>query len=461
MFYWAMPELVRIYFEVRFMNITNTLQNFIKVSAFITAGAMLAACGGSGGSSDSAGAGTDPGTDPGAGTDPGTDPVVNACTQEVTGVNWEALLTENCAKLSQYNLFADATDPTAGPNSGGIPYDMSTPLFTDYATKYRFVFVPNGEAAAYSEHEIMEFPVGTVLVKTFSMPENTANRGTNETNIETRLLVHRADGWTALPYYWDSVTDASYIVTGKTIADVTITHDGAPLTFDYGVPQKNQCTNCHAVVPVLDRNDPTDKRKSIFKPIGPKARFLNTDYDYAGGTEKQLTHWENAGILTGAPLDKTTIVDAPIFKDTTDISALTTEELNVMARGYLDINCAHCHRDGLTIPVPDYAGAAGDSGLTVEFNRDFDTEPGRFGVCKTAVAGGWPADAGGYNQYPRDVIPEHADRSYLLFRMNTTDGRHKMPELGRAAIHTEGVKLIRAWINSLPANDCGVTDLVM
>ena len=441
MFYWAVPALVRVYFEDRFMNITNRFQKLFRLSAFIAVGATLVACGGE---------------------SEGDDPVTDAdlCAQEVTGVNWDALLTENCAKLSDYNLFTDATDPTSGPNSGGIPYDMSTPLFTDYATKYRFVFVPDGEAATYSDHEVMEFPVGTVLVKTFSMPEDTANRGVNETNIETRLLVHRADGWTAIPYYWDSATDASYIVTGKTIA-VTITHDDNDpetdnsLTFDYGVPQKNQCTNCHAVVPVL--SGPEDKRKSIFKPIGPKARFLNTDYDYAGGTENQLTHWEAAGILTGAPLDKTSIAAAPVFKDTTDISALSTENLNTMARGYLDINCAHCHRDGLTIPESNYAGAAGDSGLTVEFNRDFDTESGRFGVCKTAVAGGYPADDGGYNQYPRDVIPEHADRSYLLYRMNTNDGRHKMPELGRASIHTEGVALIRAWINSLPSNNCGLT----
>jgi uncharacterized repeat protein (TIGR03806 family) len=424
-------------FEGCFMNITSRFQKIFKVSAFLAAGTVLVACGG-GSDSDFTG---------------------DVCAQEMTGVNWEALLTENCTKLSDYNLFSDASDPATGPNSNGIPYDLSTPLFTDYATKYRFVFVPEGEVATYSEHEVIEFPVGSVLVKTFSMPADTANRGVNETNIETRLLIHRADGWTAIPYYWDSATDASYIVTGKTIADVTITHDGQPLTFDYGVPQKNQCTNCHAVVPVLDKNDPTDKRKSIFKPIGPKARFLNNDYDYAGGVENQLAHWESAGILISAPTDKTTIASAPIFKDTTDITALSTEDLNTMARGYLDINCAHCHRDALTISEPNYAGAAGDSGLTVEFNRNFDTEQGRFGICKTAVAGGYPAEESGYNQYPRDVVPQHADRSYLLYRMNTNDGRHKMPELGRASTHKEGVALVRAWINSLDANDCGLTDL--
>ncbi|OUR67052.1 hypothetical protein A9Q73_06315 [Bermanella sp. 47_1433_sub80_T6] len=426
------------------MKITKYNQRIFKASAFILAGALLSACG-----SDS-----DTPADIGSGGG-GGDPIFDLCTQEVTGVNWEALLTENCAKLSHYNLFTDATDPTTGANENGLPYDLSTPLFTDYATKYRFVFVPEGETATYSEHEVMEFPVGSVLVKTFSMPADTANRGVNETNIETRLLIHRADGWTSLPYYWDSADDASYIVTGETVA-MSITHDGEPLSFDYGVPQKNQCTNCHAVVPVLQ--DANDKRKSIFKPIGPKARFLNYDYDYGDQVENQLLHWENAGILSGAPVDKTTITTAPLFKDSTDISGLTNEELNNTARAYLDINCAHCHRDeSLTIPEANYAGAAGDSGLTLEFNRNFEENTGRFGVCKTAVAGGYPADESGYNAYPRDVIPQHADKSYLVFRMNTNDGRHKMPELGRGSIHSEGVELISAWINSLPSNNCGLT----
>ncbi|MEH6451200.1 MAG: SO2930 family diheme c-type cytochrome [Oleispira sp.] len=436
------------------MNITNRFQKLFKVSVFIAASSVLVACGGAGSDSDTA---EDSIVDPGV--DPGVDPDGGLCAKKVVGVNWEALLTANCSKLSNYNLFVDASDPTTGPNDSGIPYDLSTSLFTDYATKYRFVFVPEGQVATYSEHEVIEFPVGTVLVKTFSMPADTANRGVNETNIETRLLIHRADGWAAIPYYWDSEADASYIVTGKTITDITITHDDNnpatdnSLTFDYGVPQKGQCTNCHAVVP--DLQGPEDQRKSIFKPIGPKARFLNNNYDYDGQVENQLAHWESEGILVSVPTDKMTIASAPIFEDTTDITALSPEDLNIMARGYIDINCAHCHRDALTIPEPNYAGAAGDSGLTVEFNRSFDANPVRFGVCKTAVA------AGGSSEYPRDVIPQHADRSYLLFRMNTNDGRHKMPELGRGSIHTEGVELIRAWINSLPENDCGLTDLVM
>lgn len=422
----------------------------IKVISIFLLSTLLSACG-SDSESDVAST-PDPIEDPDPVIVP--DPDIDLCAQDVSGVNWEALLTENCENLSDYNLFSDASNPTINPSEQGIPYDLSTPLFTDYATKYRFVFVPEGKTATYSDNEVIEFPVGSVLVKTFSLPENTNDRSENETHIETRLLIHRENGWMALPYYWETQDDAKFIVTGKTISDVTLIHNDEELTFDYGIPQANQCTSCHSVVPI--RQDENDVRSSIFKPIGPKARFLNTEYEYSEHTMNQLAHWEDQGILTGAPVDKTTINTAPVFKDSTDINALSNSDLNLSARAYLDINCAHCHRSELTIPEEFYSGAAGDSGLRVEFNRNFEDDPAKFGVCKTAVAGGSDKDEDGNVIYPRDVIPGYADKSYLLFRMNTTEARHKMPELGRSSIHSEGVKLIEAWINSMPADNCGL-----
>ena len=259
----------------------------------------------------------------------------------------------------------------------------------------------------------------------------------------------------ALPYSWETQNEATYVVSGKTLKNVSLIHKGETKTFDYDIPLANQCTTCHSVVPILQNGN--DKRLSIFKPIGPKARFLNTEYEYSDHTMNQLAHWEDQGILTGAPMNKTNINTAPIFKDSTDISALSNEDLNLTARAYLDINCAHCHRSELTIPEEYYSGAAGDSGLTVEYNRIFDDSPSKFGICKTAVAGGSDTDENGEVIYPRDIIPGYADKSYLLFRMNTTEARHKMPENGRNTIHTEGVKLIEAWINAMPANDCDLT----
>ncbi|MGR6874776.1 SO2930 family diheme c-type cytochrome [Pseudomonas sp. HK3] len=375
----------------------------------------------------------------------GQNPAV--CTSASSDVNWDALLEANCQNLSDYNLFLNPSDPTSNAQIPGLPYKLNTQLFTDYSSKYRFVFVPPNTSATYSDHEVMNFPVGSVLVKTFNIPKDTANRDGAEHIIETRLLIHRTNGWEAVPYYWSSENDAQYLSYGASIAAST-THKGENLTFNYGVPTKNECTNCHTISPI--RQGPDDDRVSIFKPIGPKARFLNWDYDYGSGEIKnQLTKWEEAGILTGAPTDKNTIDTAANLDDNVEIEALNSEELNLAARSYLDINCAHCHRSNLTLEEVNYSGPAGDSGLRLEFNRDFDPDKRSFGVCKKAVASG--ADG-----YPLDVIPGRSDKSFLPYRMNVTGG-NMMPELGRDTIHTEGVKLVKAWIDNMDKDDCGLT----
>src|SRR5580704_19437662 len=106
-------------------------------------------------------------------------------------------------KLSAWRLFV-GNPAELKPNQRVIPYDLITPLFTDYATKRRFVFVPTGQAATYKADDTFDFPKGTILSKTFSYPT-----AAKERLIETRLLVNTNAGWVALPYVWNSSqTDA-------------------------------------------------------------------------------------------------------------------------------------------------------------------------------------------------------------------------------------------------------------
>ena len=408
-------------------------------SSVIVVSSLLSACGSeSGGNDDSWG------IEYQNVTVVGSNPEV--CTSTSNDVNWDALLEANCKNLSDYNLFIDPTDPTSDPQTPGLPYKLNTQLFTDYASKYRFVFVPPNTSATYSEHEVMDFPVGSVLVKTFTVPKDTADRIGTEHVMETRLLIHRVNGWDAVPYYWSSEDNAQYLSYGASIP-ASITHKDEILAFNYGIPTKNECTNCHTISPI--RQDSSDTRTSIFKPIGPKARFLNWDYDYGSGEIKnQLSKWVEVGILTGAPTDKSIIDTAAQHGDDIDVKSLTSAELNLAARSYLDINCAHCHRSNLTLAEADYSGPAGDSGLRMEFNRDFDADPRSFGVCKKAVASGTDG-------YPLDVIPGRADVSFLPYRMSIIGG-NMMPELGRDTVHSEGVELIKAWIDNMTENTCGL-----
>ena len=93
-----------------------------------------------------------------------------ACSQPAAGPDMAAVLADKpAAMLSDYGLFTDQRGRE--PAAGVVKYDLINPLFSDYADKHRFVFVPDGQAASYVEGDVLDFPVGTVLVKTFAYGE--------------------------------------------------------------------------------------------------------------------------------------------------------------------------------------------------------------------------------------------------------------------------------------------------
>lgn len=306
-------------------------------------------------------------------------------------------------KLSAWHLF---TGDLSGlhPNQGVVPYDLSSPLFSDYASKFRFLWIPKGESALYRAEGPFDFPVGTILSKTFAYPTATGRR-----LIETRLLVHAGAGWTPLPYVWNA---------GQTEAILDVAAAGTQVrygtrTIDYVIPNTNQCKECH------------DQAKTTL-PIGPKPRNLNKDFDYETGRENQLAHWTRIGYLRGAPppdrVGKLARWDDP-----------HSGTLNERALAYLEANCAHCHN-------PD--GAANTSGVYLSANQ---TDPLRLGVCKVPVSAGL-----GSGNLRFDLVGGDPAQSILYYRMNSTAPKVMMPELGRTVIHQEGVELIGQWIRSLP-----------
>jgi len=321
-----------------------------------------------------------------------------------------------CDLLSSYRFFRDG--PQQQPNDGVLPYDLNTPLFSDYALKRRFVWLPPGTSATYSLHDSFKFPVGSVLIKTFAFPRDERDASLGERLIETRLLVHRTDKWEAITYLWnDQQTDAKRLIIGKAVAISYPTADGGTFTDNYQVPNTNQCKECHA------------EHDDVLGPLGPKARQLNKDYAYADGTENELTRWTTMGYLTGAPADPTAAPKLPVFNDP---STGTVEE---RSRAYFDANCGHCHNP---------TGLARTSGLYLNID---ETTPGRYGVCKAPVAAG--QGSGGRRV---DILPGNPDGSILIYRMQSVAPGVAMPELGRQKVHEEAVDLISQWISSLTGN---------
>ena len=73
-----------------------------------------------------------------------------------------------------------------------IPYDLNSALFSDYAEKFRFVKLPAGTHATYSADDVFDFPVGTVIAKTFAFPHDARDPSQGRRLIETRILEARA-----------------------------------------------------------------------------------------------------------------------------------------------------------------------------------------------------------------------------------------------------------------------------
>ena len=320
--------------------------------------------------------------------------------------------------LSEWGLFADLKALT--PADGVVPYHLATPLFTDYALKYRLVYVPKGLAARYDPKEAFAFPVGSILVKTFAYAPDLRHPDDGVRPIETRLLVHSARGWRAFAYVWRAdLTDAEIKLAGATVPVSFTAPDGRMRHIRYQVPNMNQCKACHVLGKAIT-------------PIGPKARNLNVAHDYGDGVvENQLVHWTRLGILEGAPADPDAAPRVPAFDD-------PRAPLAERARAYLDVNCAHCHR-------PE--GPASTSGLFLTWDQPVGPN---LGIMKRPTAAGRGAGSLLY-----DIVPGRPDESILLYRMESTDPGVMMPELGRTIVHEEGVALIRAWIASLDEDGGG------
>ncbi len=315
-------------------------------------------------------------------------------------------------RLSAWGLFADAA--LQWPASGVIAYDLNTPLFSDHAEKLRFVRLPEGTTVQYQEDGVLEFPVGTVIAKTFAYPSEDASTGGRLRLLETRLLVHEADGWVGLPYIWnDQQTEARLSIIGGRAQVVRTDAEGRSQTIDYLIPNSNQCKGCHR------------RSERTMLPIGPRVAQLNRDFDYPSGRENQLAHWARVGALTGVG-EPAAAPRYPVWNDAASGS------LDHRARAWLEINCAHCHN-------PE--GPARTSNLDLSYGQ---TDPTFWGVRKRPIAAGR-----GSGDRLFDIVPGVPEESIFVYRLESLDPGVMMPELGRTVIHHESVELIREWIAAM------------
>jgi uncharacterized repeat protein (TIGR03806 family) len=301
-------------------------------------------------------------------------------------------------KLSQFGFFNGAA---SRPSPELISYSLATPLFSDYAEKQRFIYLPKGAKVSIGDgFGRVSFPVGTAIVKSFGYPDGQGKLKV----IETRVLLNRADGWTALPYVWNADGSDADLRIGGMRSNVTFTSaSGEPRQISYAVPNKNQCKQCH-------------NSAGRIEPIGP----LLGNMRFQSALDKQR-------FLNGAAQS----VPARIMPAWDDAKSATIAQ---RAQSYLYVNCAHCHRP---------TGSASNSGL---FFDETAIGPTAQGIGKHPVAAG--RGSGGFEYV---IAPGKPEQSILLHRLESLDPGVAMPELGRASVHREGADLLRQWIKEMPA----------
>lgn len=330
--------------------------------------------------------------------------------------------SDNPQRLSDWNLFT-LTGVELIPNETTLVFRPANQLFTDYAHKLRTLWLPEGTQATLNNGEI-DYPIGTVLSKTFYYPLGTDGNPVIETDdgatsitlarskiLETRLLVRRENSWEAFPYVWNDEQSEAFLRVAGASHNVSLNSESEHFDFVYFVPNENQCSGCHV----------TEHPDGDMHPLGAIASQLSATFLNGETQTEQLVV---RGWLDQSP-------ESPSPTSWLDTNASIDER----AEAYLNMHCGHCHNP---------SGAADTSALLLDGSHDLAINRG---VCKTPVAAG-----GGAGDRLYSIVPGQPEQSILLYRMESTEPDEMMPELGRSLIHQEGIELIERWITELPGS---------
>jgi uncharacterized repeat protein (TIGR03806 family) len=287
------------------------------------------------------------------------------------------------------------SDPTQ-PASGLIPYAPNAEFWSDGSKKARWIALPDGEHITVAADGDWNFPNGTVLMKNFRLDDRL---------VETRLFMRHPDGvWAGYSYEWNAQgNDATLVRGGKT---ATIGQH----TWIY--PSEAQCLQCHTA--------------AAGNTLGPESRQLAVNFTYpqTGRTAHQLLTLNAIDTISPA-------IENPTGEEPYPSPHGADGTLEERARAYLHANCSQCHRpSGPTTSNMDlrYATALADTN-----------------ACNATPTVG---DLGISNA--RLIAPGAANRSIIPARMNLRGVDEAMPPVGLGArVDTEGLALIRAWIDSL------------
>jgi hypothetical protein len=177
----------------------------------------------------------------------------------------------------------------------------------------------------------------------------------------------------------------------------------------------------------------TCHNKGVGYFIGPETVQLNRVP--AGTTTNQLDAMAVKNMFESAPAKPYKAALVTPYAIAGQIVDLTpTSTVPQRALSYLHANCSYCHR-------PD--------GTFYNFDFRLDTPLKSRGVCNQPPMKGTIGVDGAL-----DLIPGTPGKSVMYLRMNSTEDKVRMPEIGTVVIDQLGTKVISDWITGLKTTDC-------
>ena len=306
-------------------------------------------------------------------------------------------------RLRDTGLYADWGSRTVA--RGNLPFAPQYPLWSDGASKLRWMQIPRGKFIDASDPDVWRFPVGTRLWKEFRFGRRA----------ETRFMELTGGGWQFATYVWNDDESEAVLAPELGIRRSLAIRDD----IRHAIPSQSDCRACHEAGPV--------------RVLGLTALQLSPDRDpNAPHAEApppgavDLTELVRRRLVRGVP--RSMLADPPKIRAATPTGRA--------ALGYLHANCGGCH-----------SGAGELKSLAFALNY----------VLLGPAAGQAPAvmtSLGRPSRFqmpaPSDMVERlcagQPDKSVLVARMASRHPLLQMPPLGSRIVDEEAVQLIRPWI---------------
>jgi cytochrome c553 len=318
--------------------------------------------------------------------------------------------------LSQTGLYSDAA--TLKIDARNRPFSPQYPLWSDGASKRRWVRLPAGSQIDVANLEKWELPVGTRFWKEFSF---------NGRKVETRFLWRTSkDRWVFASYAWNNAQADAELASESGIADIADIASGKR----HSIPSVSECRSCHDSsrteilgFTALQLSDDRDPNALHAEPLSRDMITLRTLVD------ENLISPHRAELVTNPPR---IAASSPITRT---------------ALGYLSTNCGNCHnRDssiaslGLHLKHEVGDGRRGATGIAPACMPALATTAGRRGHWFVPEA---PEES-------RIINPGHPESSALIRRVKSRRPISQMPPIGTVVADSQAVDLLTSWVQNNP-----------